>query len=1686
MSDKGTVFQKGGGGTNYEQAVETAFVVTMLTNGIVPCLPVDAKITEISFQTNRKGYETDDILITAKSAAIYYHLIIQVKYNLIFSCKDDVFKQVITDFWRDYINYDIFNKKTDKFLIIKSGLNNTERKYIKNLLSIAKSHPIESDFFSEINRIQIMKDKFTIFSDTLKVIDNAITETHTWEFIKCLDILDYDFLCEPSNCKLNFLNIIKLSKHNTVLLNEEEIWNTIQAFVSQNNSLGGSITIESLHKSGLFQYFDLEKIVSHYSSIVKIIDDSDILFSLFKNDINGYHIPREGYYEKILNSLQENQITFITGEPGVGKSAIVKEFFCKMFDGKKVLSFKADLFNVVNLAKFLSNQGINLSFYDLLSCILLMEFKIIFIDGMEKLLEGYPLNAFQELLNVISKYPEVKIIATARRFSIELLYQKFHINSDNSGIVFIEPLSKEELTKLSDNFPKFVPLLKNNKISALLSCPKYVEFALIALKKTNEDFFHLDSQTELKTLLWNKLVKDDLNRKDGLPKKREDAFIEIAVRRAKKMRMFIQPINVDSVAVDLLENDNIIIQDNLTGAYSPAHDILEDWALINYVSKTFDEYPSPKELFDHLGNAPAIRRGFRLWVNEKIFVNINSISTLINTTLNDSSIEKYWFDEILMSLIKSDNCDIFINEYESEMIKDDLALLKRCINFTRIASKENIFVDNKIQLLIPNGKIWEAIILFIRKNISQLDTIRMSIIGLITDWETAFILNKLNNKDITIDVMNIIIFYINQIELNNFIPLKYEEARLIYKRLFSILFNLAEISGEYITNLVKRAWEYEEKQTSYDLFSFYNIVIEHCLSGKLPPSRHIMYMPDLVIETAWRKWKLNQNEISSINKSFINRSPSNLHKVWGIQTEMSFFPAGIYKTPFYFMLRTNPVKAIKFIVAFLNYSVDFYMHSISSEFNHDITQIDLQLNDGSINKQWCKDTFWLAYRGLSVTNNLIESLLISLEKYLLECASKDTPSTQNILKLLFEYIFKNSNSIILNSILASVSIAYPQNVGESMLPILRVKEFYFFDLSRVSSECSVLSPVDIEISYAQQEKYEFDHLPHRTKYSRGLMDFVVDYQFNIKTINNKIFHIFEALKFQDDKSDKLWTKTLTEIDIRNYYIKEYDDSLGGHPLAIKYDGSLDKQIADGNAFIQGIENSSKVAKIIDDAYKTECSIIYSQWLDCYNHYLNPKTRNKLYDKYVTLAVIGLRDIEVNLTLEQKKWCIKILSQAINEIVDKEIKNVYLINYSFNILEEDIVLTSLHYFLRSTKNKNKTNKILLLFIILICNISSREHRKTLMLYIQNIICNNYTNVFNLILVCLIKYSQFLYENEEKYHLMKLNDIDKYRKEELNFILSFIKSNDNNFNTKEINFNYFNHRILCRALTIIPYKKNIEMYLPFTKNVLEKILLFLNKEKIYNKNVWNHINKETLKIDELLALYSFVADILLFSNIEISKQIIDLLLSIPLSNAIIQKEMEEFIEEIFNTVVLKLVDQMNINNDLSCNECFISFWGIWEYLFNLLRDNHLKLFSNKLLLDIPYLCYDFHGRPYKNHCDLVKGKMKLYGEIVREYGQGNLLTVINIFTNIGMSSLFPDCINWIADICKKSENEIWVLSNDISITMVKNLFYSYMADIARDENILNNYIWLLDKMIDSGISEAYYLRENVITFKSNKPS
>ncbi len=1685
MSDKGSVFQKGGGGTNFEQLVQTAFITTLIIRGNVPCIP-SGELSEVAMQVTNRGYETDDFMVTSKSTSGEHRLLIQVKHNISFTADNEKFKEVINAFWKDYNNTSIFDKSRDKLIVVKNGLTKDERNHLKSLFNWAVNHATETDFHLEVNRIKAKKKRLDVFRSVLKEANNNIdlTDKEIWEFLKCVDVLEYDFLHECSIDKAYFFNLIKLSRSKNSTATESEIWNNIFSYASTLNLNGGSVTLESIKDKDFFKHFDNEQLSPYFKAVQKLKSDSKEVLRPIKISIgkgeNEFQLPRTEAREKILQAINGSQFTIVTGKPGVGKSAEIKEIIQKDFTNASVFVFRADQFNESTLANVFSSQGINETIQDIFSCISLIPEKIIFIDSLEKLLEADPECAFKQLLALLKEHPEIKIIASSRKYAIDLIALKFGIDKNDASIIEVPTLNDEELKLVSEKFPQLHSVLKNDKVKRLLKSPKYLDFSISAISKSNDDYSNV-SLTEFKDKLWNSLVVDSTNTRNGLPIKREEAFKEIAVKRAKEMKLFTKPDKSDAEAIICLENDEIVFQENNNRKYSPTHDILEDWALVKYVSSKFEENPKPKDLFSSLGNEPAIRRAFRLWIEDYLIDNSNKINELIRATIFDKTIDKYWADELLVAVFKSENSNSFFTTFEKELLENKATFFNRCIHIIKTCCKESDQKTNNSNLLLPIGSGWKEVLFFIHKHIAQLEAIKLSILNFLSDWyyRLLFQYEKIENAEFEAAKF-IVLTYLNEIEEEKEFWQE-KNAKGKSSNLISILFDLASISKEEIEQLITRAFNNKENRESWRLNSFYENVIKSCLSG-VGNQHLIKVLPELIVETAWKYWKYvppKETDFSDDRFGIVTRHSLRDEECWGIRDKYSFYPSGIYKTPFYNLLWVHPIVGLRFIVDFINYSVEFYVNA-TCEYKHKISQIKIELNDGAVVKLYAAWELWAAYRGLSVTNYALESLLMSFEKFLLETARLKSEVSKENLKYIFNYILKNTNNVAPLSVLTSVAIAYPEEVEEAMLPLLSVRKFYDWDLNRALQEYSALAPMDNRIALAQKERWESNQLPHRKKYRRGLRDFVLDYQFNVRKLNKEIHQRIDKLKAQYKGDDVIWKKNLIEIDIRNHKVGEYDEKLGGFPIQPEYDDEVSKFIESNKEIFEAETKSLDYSGQLSKTYEKKEIIDFSSWLSCYEQYSSSKELNTLYDRPITLAVLGLRDFSTNLNKEQKIKCVEIISEAITSILRDTFSRDFSLNMSVNIMEKEIALSSFHLLMQNADSEEDKNGIIATMIYMLFAPFPDHEIDKITQYVREVFFKQFPDEAKRVWIGLIKYSNYKKSNPNHY----TNKDEENLKKENEFVQQIVSDINSKLDLTEISLEKSEGYLLARALVITPYDTTDEDFASFINHILPIVLKDLTKKENYSYN--RNRDLRQFHHESISDIEQYLANLFLDANFDFSKPVLTMLVNSLVKTTAKQRlegeDLLQFVNTTLDYFVLKLYDNGNLKIDpIKYSQQQENFWNLWEVLFDLIPSDGKHPLIQKLLLDIRFLLGDGRGNPNENNWSVLKGKKEFYKKIFLEKGKSNASSVINVFSTIGDEEFLPEGISWLTDVFKSNPKFSLCLTSVSSVRMIKALFYNHISKIKNNKTLIEDYIWILNRMVDLGSSEAYLFRENVITYK-----
>ncbi len=1683
MSDKGSVFQKGGGGTNFEQLVQTAFLTTLIIRGNVPCI-VSGELLEVALQVTNRGYETDDFLAIAKSSNGEHRLLIQVKHDISFTKDNDKFREVVSAFWKDYSNTSIFDKTRDKLVIAKNGLTKDERNHLKSLFNWAVNHATAADFISEVNRIKAKKDRLDVFRAVLKEANNNtdLTEKEIWEFLKCVDVLEYDFLNEGSIDRTYFLNLIKLSKSKNTTANEKEIWDSIFSYVSTLNPNGGSVTLESIKDKDFFKHFDNKLLSPYFKAVEKLKSDSKEILRPIKTSIgkgeNEFQIPRTESRERILQAISGYQFTIVTGKPGVGKSAKIKEIIQNDFPYASVFVFRADQFNHSTLSNVFSSQGVNETIQDIFSCISLIPEKIIFIDSLEKLLEADPECAFKQLLALLKEHPEIKIIASSRKYAIDLITLKFGIDKNDTIIIDIPTLNEEELKLVSEKFPQLNSVLKNDKIKKLLQSPKYLDFSIIAISKTNEDYANV-SITEFKDKLWNSLVVNSTNTKNGLPIKREEAFKEISLKRAKEMKLFTKPDKSDAEAIAYLENDEIVFQENNNRKYSPTHDILEDWALVKYVSSKYEENPKPKDLFNNLGNEPAIRRAFRLWIEDYLIDKNDKINELIKATVTDQTIEKYWADELLVAVFKSENSNSFFTDFEKELLADDAIFFNRCLHIIKTCCKESDHKSKSSNLLLPIGSGWKEALFFIQKHIAQLEILKISTLNFLTDWYYRLLqqYNKIENTELEA-AKSIVLTYLKEIEEEKEFWLE-ENAKGKSSKLISILFEMASISKEEIKQLIARAFSNKENHESWRLNSFYENVIENCLSGV--GNRNLMEeLPELIIETAWENWKYIPPKESDYQNEIITLSRHSLRdeECWGIRDADSFFPSGIYKTPFYNLLWIHPTVGLKFIIDFINYSVDFYI-SATCEYKHKISEIEIELNDGTTLKLYAAKELWLAYRGLSVTNYALESLLMSLEDFLLKTARRKSILSKRKLKYIFNYVLQNSNNVAPLSVLTSVAIAFPEEIEEAILPLLSVREFYDWDLQRAVKENTVLAPKDHDNAFAQQERWESNNLPHRKKYQRGLRDFILDYQFNVKKLNKEIHQRIDKLKVQSNGDDIVWKKNLIEIDIRNHKVREYDEKLGGFPILPEYDDEVLSYINSNKEIYDADSKSLNYSGQLLKSYEKTEIIDFSYWLTCYEQYTSSKNLNVFYDRPITLAVLGLRDFSTDLNEEHKIKCLETILEAINSILRDTFTRNYNFKNSFNIMEKDIALSSFHLLMQNVDDKEDKNELIATMICMLFAPFNNLKILELTEYVREVFFKQFPDEAKKVWLGLIKYSNYKKTNPKPFSYLNEKEENEAKDKEEKFIQEILFNKDLKLDLTEISLEKNEGYLLARAFFVTPYDTEDDDFKDFIKHFLHLLTEDLKHKETYLSN--RNKRERQINHQSLPDVKLYLAKLLLEANSELAKSVLDLIIDPIYQNEFRnlkgRNDLFEFSSKIPEYVIYKLDEFIAHSNDEEFNQKLISnFWELWKHFFNKIKTSGKQYFLASLFLDIKWNETATHWKPFEHQKDFYKS-------MVEDLGKHKITSILNVFSTIGEKTFLPESICWLVEIFKSKDTTTVALLNPSAERLIKRLFYNHISKIKNDKTLIDDYVWILNRMVDLGSSEAYLFREHVMTYKNN---
>lgn len=237
-------FSTGGGGVFFECAVQSGYVVKLITGGSAPCLGRSWPIVELKLQGRYAGYQTDDFIAFAEEEpnGRRARLRAQIKHTVTISAKDPVFRDVIAAAWADFKDPKAFDPEFDAIALITGPLSAADTQHVRGLLDSARRCGTADEFFSKVKLARFTsgakRTKLAAFKAQVTCANGGVPPTNDelWRFFKSYYLLGYDLDQDAGGSEAIFKSLL------TQFTSVDDLWNTIYTEVGRYNVGAGTIT----------------------------------------------------------------------------------------------------------------------------------------------------------------------------------------------------------------------------------------------------------------------------------------------------------------------------------------------------------------------------------------------------------------------------------------------------------------------------------------------------------------------------------------------------------------------------------------------------------------------------------------------------------------------------------------------------------------------------------------------------------------------------------------------------------------------------------------------------------------------------------------------------------------------------------------------------------------------------------------------------------------------------------------------------------------------------------------------------------------------------------------------------------------------------------------------------------------------------------------------------------------------------------------------------------------------------------------------------------------------------------------------------------------------------------------------------------------------------------------------------
>jgi hypothetical protein len=575
----------GGAGFDFEDGVAAIYLTALLLEGGVLGLG-QYTAAQVALQRASSGAPLDDVIITGADANgkdATLHLQAKSTLHIGEGPTNTDFRDVLTKAWATF-KLATFKQGRDRLGAAVGSIAQTRQKALRRLQRVASESATAADFWARFDAVTNQETRTirNAFATVLKEIDPAGADNEQlWTFFRHFIVLPFDVQESESKDAYYAIEHLKSALQSTASDQAADLWRKLISIAKDVGDAGGSIGRTGLLER-LGSEFHLESARSAKADLEKLSALARAALADVRLDVSGYSVDRKGITEKISEALANCHFVQITGEPGTGKSAMLR---------KVAESAERDGFVFVLSEKriegngwlgFAAANGLTSPTPEaLLAEVGASSEPTLFIDGIDRMVSKPAQQVVADILRAIAIAPSCerwRVVASVRDENIE--HVRTWIPAEflaRTGIMSISvgTFNDEEVGQIATALPALAPILNaSGAVREIARRPFFLR--VLAEGVTRGDAEAPQSEIELIEAWWAR-GGYDATRADA--RRRQQLLRSAAELGISSFGRLIDVQRLDAGALQDLIDDSVLrdVEAGLSAGFT--HDVFYEWAL---------------------------------------------------------------------------------------------------------------------------------------------------------------------------------------------------------------------------------------------------------------------------------------------------------------------------------------------------------------------------------------------------------------------------------------------------------------------------------------------------------------------------------------------------------------------------------------------------------------------------------------------------------------------------------------------------------------------------------------------------------------------------------------------------------------------------------------------------------------------------------------------------------------------------------------------------------------------------------------------------------------------------------------------------------------------------------------------------------------------------------------------------